>query len=163
MRPYVFLDRDGVVNQERGKHTFKAEDFVWVDGFWDGLISLQKAGFRFGIITNQSGIAQGFYGHAEVEYLNQIIHKEANRNGLEIDFIYYCPHHPNFSRCLCRKPSRLLFERAVHQFQVDVANSWMIGDKERDIIPARELGFKTLQVVANSNFAANITPLLAHG
>lgn len=162
MQPYVLLDRDGVINQERGKHTFLPEDFTWVDGFWQGMQLLQQKGFRFAIITNQSGIAQGMYGHKEVAVLHQKISDKAKALNLHLDEILYCPHHPRIGKCLCRKPEKLLYQRLISRFNIYPGESWMIGDKARDVIPAQKLGFKTLQVEANTNFVRNIRPLL-HG
>ncbi len=159
---YILLDRDGVINQERGKHTFMPEDFVWVDGFWQGLHLLQQKGYRFAIITNQSGIAQGFYTHDHVAVLHQKIWEQAKAHHIHLDEILYCPHHPSMGKCLCRKPLPLLYERLIARFNIDVAHSWMIGDKERDVLPAQKLGFHTLQIVANTNFVHNTRPIL-HG
>lgn len=163
MEKYIFLDRDGVINRERGTHTFLFEDFEWNDGLFEGLQMLAKEGYKFVVITNQSGIAQGKYGHKEVEILNHLIHEKFKELDCDLKEIFYCPHHPSSGKCLCRKPDSLMFEKAIHKFRVDITRSWMIGDKERDTNPAEKLGMKALLVQANTNFAKSIAPILAHG
>lgn len=160
---YILLDRDGVINQERGTHTFLREDFKWVDGLWDGLAELANLGYRFVVITNQSGIAKQMYLHRHVLELNQLIKDEFAKRKLLLDEIFYCPHHPDFSKCICRKPHSGLFEKAVAKYHIDTAKSWMIGDKERDVIPAEKLGINGLLVPANANFASSIKPITQNG
>ncbi|TXC76102.1 D-glycero-alpha-D-manno-heptose-1,7-bisphosphate 7-phosphatase [Luteibaculum oceani] len=162
MGKFVLLDRDGVINQERGKHTFLPSDFKWVDGFWEGMQQLAQQGFQFVVITNQSGIAKGLYQKKDVLTLNNLIFEKAASLGIKIEEIFYCPHHPDFSKCLCRKPGDLLFEKAIAKFNIQTEISWMIGDKERDIIPAKKHGIKGILIEANTNFVKNIQPIL-HG
>ena len=149
---YIVLDRDGVINIERGEYTFKTNDFKLVEGFIEGMTLLADAGYKFIVISNQGGIAKGLYTLADVKVLEGIVIDSLAIKSIAIDAFYYCPHHPDYGKCLCRKPAKLIFEKASAKYAIDVANSWMIGDKERDILPAADLGFKTLQIEANTNF-----------
>ena len=143
MQKALFLDRDGVINVDFG-YVHKVEDFK----FQEGIISLcQKAlekKFCIVIITNQSGIARGMYGHEALKKLHSHMLAEFARSHIHISAIYYCPHHPSINgKCLCRKPESLLFEKAIATLGINPKTSWMIGDNERDLVPAKKLGIKT--------------------
>lgn len=135
--PCIFLDRDGVINCDRVNYAYRLEDFVILPQVPEALRCLKRAGYTLVIVTNQSGIAKGIYTREQMQschdYLNEV-------TGHVIDRIYYAPHHPSVSESLTRKPDSLMFERAIARFNVDVARSWMIGDNERDLVPAQKLG-----------------------
>lgn len=143
MSKALFLDRDGVVNVDFG-YVHRIDDFQ----FQDGIIPLcQKAiekKYQLIIITNQSGIARGMYGHEEVHNLHTYMLAQLSLYGINISAIYYCPHHPDISgKCFCRKPDSLLFEKAIATSGITPIDSWMIGDNDRDLIPAKKLNIKT--------------------
>lgn len=161
MNKAIFLDRDGVLNQEIGRHLFHFEEFKINDGVWDFLSWAKKEGYIFIVITNQSGIARGTYGHELVHQMHAAMSAEAATHDITFHEIYYCPHLPEVSECLCRKPKGLFFEKAIAKYNIDVARSFMIGDKERDIIPAESLGIRGIQIVANTNLTALIPQLTA--
>ncbi len=148
--PAIFLDRDGVVVQERGEHTWRMEDFVILPTVPDALKAIRAAGMFSVLITNQSGIGLGLYGHAEVERLHGYLHAHLARQGAAIDAVYYCPHHPTQGRCLCRKPGSLLLERAIARYGIDPASSVMIGDRDRDVEAAVAVGARGILVEANA-------------
>lgn len=148
--PAIFLDRDGVVVQERGEHTWRMEDFVILPTVPDALKAIRAAGMFSVLITNQSGIGLGLYGHAEVERLHGYLHAHLARQGAAIDAVYYCPHHPTQGRCLCRKPGSLLLERAIARYGIDPASSVMIGDRDRDVEAAIAVGARGILVEANA-------------
>src|SRR5690606_26131360 len=100
MRKAVFLDRDGVLNHERGKHTWTLEDFEVLPDVPQALKRLQDAGWLLVVITNQSGIGLGLYGHAEVAALHRYLHAMLAEQGVHLTEVYYCPHHPTRGRCL---------------------------------------------------------------
>lgn len=132
----VFLDRDGVINRDRFNYAYQLEHFEILPGVPAALRRLKQAGYRLVIVTNQSGIAKGIYSRAQM----QVCHDFTNMTtGHSIDAIYYAPCHPSVSESLTRKPSSLMFERAIARFNVDPVRSWMIGDKERDLLPAQQL------------------------
>ncbi len=147
--PCIFLDRDGVLNQERGEYTYKVTDFIVPDEVFPSLQRLKNAGFLLIVITNQGGIAKGIYTKSEMHACHIKLQKEAG--GL-IDAIYYSPYHPDFSKSLGRKPGTLLFERALAKFHIDPTRSWMIGDQIRDLKPAAKLGVKA--ILMNDTLAA---------
>lgn len=145
----VFLDRDGVINRERGGYTWLPEDFILNEGLADALLRLQQAGYLLIVISNQSGIAKGVYSHEHVESLHALLEKELSERGVSINAIYYCPHHPDVSRCICRKPDSGMLERAAARFRVDKSRSWFIGDADRDKEAAIRCGIRPLKVHAN--------------
>lgn len=133
----VFLDRDGTINVE--KHfLYKIEDFEFLTGAVEGLKLLQRAGFLLIIITNQSGIARGYFTEEEYLKLTEWMLAELEKSGVKISKVYYCPHLPEAEIlkykkiCHCRKPETELFEQAVKDFDIDLSKSFAIGDKLRD-------------------------------
>ena len=139
----VFLDRDGVLNEEIGNYVYQLADFKVVDGINEVLSALKAKGYILVVITNQAGIAKGRYTHDDVHNMHDYFQKQS---GNLIDKFYYAPGHPTYSESLGRKPGTLLFEKAIAKFNIDPTESWMVGDKERDLIPARKLGMKTIRV-----------------
>ena len=135
--PCIFLDRDGVINRDRVNYAYRLEDFVVLPQVPEALQRLKQAGYRLIVVTNQSGIAKGIYTREQM----QACHDHMNEvTGHVIDMIYYAPHHPSVSKSLTRKPDSLMLEKGIARFNADVARSWMIGDKERDLTPAQKLG-----------------------
>lgn len=141
MKKCVFLDRDGVINVERGEYTYKPEDFILTAGLVESLQELKRAGYLLIIITNQAGIAKGLYKSEDVLKCHQ---KLQEATGHIIDALYFSPYHPEFSESLSRKPESLMFEKAIARFNINPHHSWMIGDKERDLIPAKKIGLRTI-------------------
>ena len=136
----VFLDRDGVINVDILTYTWKKEDFKILDGVFDSCRKFAEAGFQLIVITNQGGIDRGMYTHADVADLHQHMIRLFREEGIEILDIYYCPHHDSVGKCLCRKPGSLLVEKAAARFNIDTAQSWFIGDRERDIDAGKGAG-----------------------
>lgn len=139
----IFLDRDGVLNQERGEYTYKLEDFVILDGVKESLEILKESGFLLIVITNQAGIAKGLYKREDV--LNCHTYSQTQTSGL-IDDIYFCPHHPISTESLLRKPDSLMIEKAVAKWGIDIDTSFMVGDSIRDIQAAEKLGIRGILV-----------------
>lgn len=146
----VLLDRDGVVNRERGEHTWRLEDFEILADVVDALRLLHARGIPVAIITNQSGIGLGLYGEGDVEKLHGYLHDRLAEAGVPTPLIFHCPHHPTNGKCLCRKPGHLLVERAMALLGADPALTLFIGDRERDVQAAVGAGAKGLLVEANS-------------
>lgn len=138
MNKAIFLDRDGTINIDKN-YIFKIEDFEFIPGAIQGLKLMQEAGFKLIIITNQSGIARGYYSVDDYEKLNEWIIINLATYGVKIDAVYYCPHHPEGKideysiKCNCRKPNLGLFEKAINELNIDLDNSYAIGDKIRDL------------------------------
>lgn len=144
----VFLDRDGVINFERG-YTHRLEDFVILPDLIEVLQLLQQKGYLLIVVSNQSGIAKGLYKQSEVEILHKFMLDEFTKNGIKLSEIYYCVHHPDVSKCICRKPDSLFVEKGLARFNIDAKKSYFIGDKERDTEAAEKAGVKGILIEAN--------------
>ena len=147
---FVLLDRDGVINVEKS-YLHKIEDFEYEKNVVEGLLKLRDLGYRFAIITNQAGIARGYYTEEDYLKLQSFIEDDLFKKGIKIEKSYFCPHHPNVTgkygvECDCRKPNTGNFELAIKEFDIDVKNSFMIGDKITDLIPAEKLGITPVLV-----------------
>ncbi|MDQ3048295.1 MAG: HAD family hydrolase [Bacteroidota bacterium] len=144
----VFLDRDGVINFERG-FTHRMEDFVILPDLMEVLQLLLKKGYLLIIVSNQSGIAKELYRQDEVEVLHTHLMDEFKKHDIVISEVYYCIHHPDVSRCICRKPDSLFVEKSLARFDIDPRNSYFIGDKDRDVEAAEKAGVKGILIEAN--------------
>lgn len=151
MMKCVFLDRDGVINKDFVDYAYTLDKFFILDGVREAVAALKGAGYLLIIITNQSGIAKGIY---TVEQMNICHAYMQHELGNGIDDIFYAPWHPSISESLSRKPGTLMFERAIAKHQIDVSQSWMVGDKGRDLEPALKLGLRTIQVDGNDDGVA---------
>ena len=147
---FILLDRDGVINVEKS-YLYKIEDFEYEKNVIKGLHKLRDLGYKFAIITNQSGIARGFYTEEDYLKLQDFIEKDLLKHGIKIEKSYFCPHHPNVNdrygtQCNCRKPNTGNFELAIDEFNIDTKNSFMIGDRITDLIPAEKLGISPILI-----------------
>ena len=149
----IFLDRDGVIIQERGDYTWLLEDMKIIDGVDEALKIFSNAGYLLIVISNQSGINQGLYSKKDADYLHFHLERFLRVKGILIDEFYYCPHHPTIGNCICRKPDSLLLEKAMARFNIDMSQSWFIGDADRDIEAGNKAGVKTLKLEVNSSLA----------
>ena len=149
MTKAIFLDRDGVINKEIG-FVFRLEDFIFTGDIFQSLKKLQDAGFIFIVVTNQSGIAKELYTHEDVAKVHAHMLGAMKENGITISEIYYCPHHSDVEPCICRKPDSGMLEKAIARFDIDVSKSFLIGDKERDILAAEKAGVKGILIEADS-------------
>ncbi|MFK7952457.1 MAG: D-glycero-alpha-D-manno-heptose-1,7-bisphosphate 7-phosphatase [Ekhidna sp.] len=153
MNKAVFLDRDGVLNEEIGDYVWTLDQFKIVDGIIEILKKLKGEGYKLLVITNQGGIAKGVYGHDDVKKMHDYFQEQSDH---VIDEYYYSPTHPkvpeSLSHPMVRKPSPVMFEKAIADHNVDPHQSWMIGDKERDLIPAKALGMKTIRIFLEGYF-----------
>ena len=134
----IFLDRDGVVNKEVN-YLFKIEDFEFIDGIFDACLYFQNLGYAIIIVTNQSGIARKYYTENDYQIVTKWMLRQFEDNGIEILNVFHCPHGPE-STCECRKPKPGMFLTAKIKLNIDLEKSWMIGDKEVDIIAANSAG-----------------------
>lgn len=142
----VFLDRDGTLNEERG-FLFLWQDWRWLPGVKRGLAALFQAGFRLVVVSNQSGIARGYYDESALTELNRKINEDLARLGISIQAFYHCPHHPDYTGpCGCRKPLPGMLRQAALELNLDLARSWLIGDKASDILAAFAVGVKPVLV-----------------
>lgn len=141
MNKCVFLDRDGVINKDNPDYIYKVDEFEILPGVIEGFKKLKEHGYLLIVITNQSGITKGIYSEADMkachDYFQQV-------SGNLIEKYYHSPYHPFYTDSLTRKPESLMFEKAIAKYNIDVTQSWMLGDKERDLVPAEKLGIKGL-------------------
>jgi D,D-heptose 1,7-bisphosphate phosphatase len=149
----IFLDRDGVLNVDLG-YTYRPKDLRLVSGVIEGLKELIPLGYKLVVVTNQSGIARGFFSFADVEDFHKELLRQIQNEipGFTFDAIMICPHHPDgkipeFSiQCHCRKPGIKLVTDAAQKLNIDLQASWLIGDKDSDIECAINAGMKGIQV-----------------
>lgn len=144
MNKCVFLDRDGVLNQDLDGYLFKPDDLEIPEGVAEGLQQLKAAGFLLIVVTNQAGIAKKLYTVADVWKVHVRIQE---MTGVALDDLYFSPHHPEYStRSLTRKPESLLIEKAMAKYNIKAGDSWMIGDRERDVQAGNKAGLHTIHL-----------------
>lgn len=141
----VFLDRDGVINEEVN-YLCRPEDFRLISGAAAAIRLLRKHGWRVIVVTNQSGATRGYYTEADVAAIHERMRRDLARAGTKVDGVYFCPHHPD-EGCACRKPGTALFARAAADFALDLAASYYVGDKLTDLLPGQALGGHTVLVL----------------
>jgi histidinol-phosphate phosphatase family protein len=144
----VFLDRDGVLTRERPDYVKTPEELEILPGIGPPLRDLRERGFRLIIVTNQSVVGRGMATNDAMDRIHEKLQSELKQMGCYVDAIYYCPHRPE-ERCSCRKPEPGLILRAAKDLGIDVAASWMIGDKEIDLEAAKRAGCRGIRVVTN--------------
>ena len=137
----IFLDRDGVLNRDRVNYAYHLEHFEILPGVPEALKEFKNAGYLLIVVTNQSGIAKGIYSRKDMEVCHQYFQQQTHNS---IDAFYFAPYHPSVTASLTRKPDSLMFEKAIARYKIDVSQSWMIGDKERDLVPAHKLGIRSI-------------------
>ncbi len=143
MKKALFLDRDGVVNLELD-YVYRIEDFEFVPGIFELCAEFQQRGFLIFIITNQAGIARGYYSEADFRKLTNWMVQEFKSNGITIEKTYHCPHHPDFGgECDCRKPNPGMILQARAEYDLDLKQSVLIGDKQSDIQAGINAGILT--------------------
>jgi len=145
----IFLDRDGVINKEIN-YLHKIEDFEFIDGVFETCQYLNNLGYKIIIITNQSGISRGYYSESEYQQLTLWMVTKFHDKNINILDIFHCPHSPN-SKCNCRKPKPGMFIKAKLKYNIDMKNSWMIGDKEEDITASLSAGIKKTILVRSGH------------
>jgi len=139
----VFLDRDGVINDDTGHYyVYRPQDVKINQGITEGLKMLLNAGFRLFIVSNQGGVAKGLYTFEDVEQTNDRIVSVLKEEKIVFDDIYFCPHHESVSDCECRKPKPGMILKAMEEHDIDPASSFLIGDSERDIEAGNRAGLK---------------------
>ncbi len=151
MRPAVFLDRDGTLTHPR-HYPARPEELILYSGITAGLRTLAECGFQLVIVTNQAGIARGYFNEQDLALMHRHLRAELAREGVEIAGIYFCPHHvdgviPELAiACDCRKPQPGMLLQAVADLDLDLPNSWMVGDILDDIEAGKRAGCHTVLV-----------------
>ena len=134
----IFLDRDGVINKEVN-YLHRIEDFEFIEGTFEACKHFLKLGYKIIIVTNQSGISRGYFKENDYHNLSNWMLKQFQKRSIEILDIFYCPHGPG-SDCSCRKPKPGMFVKAQAKHDINMKKSWLIGDKEDDIIAGMSSG-----------------------
>ena len=143
--PAIFLDRDGVINVDTG-YVYLVDDFKFIDGVIDALLQLKQKGYLLVVVTNQSGIARGLFTEEQFMSLTEWMDWSLADRGVDLDGIYFCPHHPSEGSdqyrksCTCRKPGPDMILDAVKHLDIDLTRSYMVGDKPSDMKAAINAG-----------------------
>lgn len=151
-KPAVFLDRDGVINKDNG-YVSNVDDFEFLDGVIEACIELKKKGYLIVVITNQSGIARGYFTEEEFNTLTEWMDWSMADRGIDLDGIYYCPHHSEKGQgefkidCECRKPKPGMLMSAIEDLNIDVKASILVGDKVSDVQAGIAAGIETNYLV----------------
>ena len=145
LRRAAFLDRDGVINIDRG-YVYRPEEFEFVDGVFEGTSTLQRLGFVLVIISNQSGIGRGLYSEADLDVLNHWMLRQFEQRSIRIEGAFHCPHHPTEAlgryrrECDCRKPAPGMLLQAARNLNLDLQRSALFGDRASDLQAAANAG-----------------------
>jgi len=152
LKPAVFLDRDGVINKDNG-YVSEIDDFEFLEGAIEACIALKKKGYLLVLVTNQSGIARGYFSEEQFHTLTEWMDWSMADRGVDLDGIYYCPHHNEAGigefkiDCECRKPKPGMLNNAIEDLNIDVENSILVGDKVSDIKAGIAAGVKNNYLV----------------
>jgi heptosyltransferase-2 len=157
----VFIDRDGTLNRDTG-YVKTPDELDLLPGACKAVARLNRAGARVIVITNQSGVARGFFTLADLDAIHARLRAELAAAGASLDAIYYCPHHPD-DGCLCRKPQPGLIERAIQDLGVDPSVAYVIGDQTRDVELARRIGARAVLVMSGPSSAEALENLKSEG
>jgi len=147
-RKAVFLDRDGTINADPG-YLGDPEKFHFLPGVIGGLKRLHDADYLIFVVSNQSGIARGFFKDEDLKRIHDKMTTALGAEGVALDGIYYCPHHPA-ERCSCRKPSPKMVLEASRSYDIDLCNSFFIGDRASDIETGKNAGCGTILVLTGA-------------
>ena len=150
MKKAIFLDRDGTINVEKD-YIYKSEDLIFEEGTIEALKTFKNLGYILIVVSNQSGIARGYFTEEDLNIFNNNMNEMLKKNGVEITEFYCCPHHPDgigeYKKvCECRKPNNKMIEDAIKKYNIDREKSYMIGDKTSDIGAGLKSNLKTVLV-----------------
>lgn len=146
MNKAAFFDRDGTINVDVN-YLYKKEDMKFIDGMPQFIKKWNDWGYKVIVVTNQAGIARGLYTQEDMNLLHEFMNEELKKYGAHIDAFYFCPHHPDFTGvCKCRKPGTGMIEQAIKDFDIDVNQSILFGDKSWDVEAGEKCGIKSFLV-----------------
>ena len=151
MDKMVFLDRDGTINEEV-EYLCRPEDLKLLPTVPQAIRLLREEGFKIAVVTNQAGIARGYYTVEDMKTLHEYLNRCLEKDGALVDRFYYCPHHPKHGMgqykkaCRCRKPGTGMFEMAQEEYDIDKSRSFMIGDKRIDVEAGHNYGVRSILV-----------------
>jgi histidinol-phosphate phosphatase family protein len=150
----VFLDRDGTIAKDV-PYCGKVEDFELLPSVTDAIALFNSHNFKVVIVTNQSGIARGYFTEETLGSIHNKMIKELEKFEARVDTIHYCPHHPD-DGCECRKPKTALFRQAAEELNIDLERSFVVGDMPMDVSAGRDLGCRTVLVTTGPNGGMDI-------
>lgn len=146
MNKAAFFDRDGTINVEKN-YLYKVEDFEFIEGIPELIKKYNDEGYIVIVVTNQAGIARGYYTEEDMNILHRYINEQLAKIGAHIDAFYFCPHHPDITgECNCRKPKTGMLEKAINDWNIDVTKSILYGDKPWDIEAGDKCGIRSIYV-----------------
>ncbi len=146
-KPALFLDRDGIINIDYG-YVSKVENFKFIDAIFELIKLFQNRGYYIFIVTNQSGIGRKYYSLEDFKVLTNYMLNEFEKGGIKIDKVEFCPHAPELN-CNCRKPKCGMVENILKEFNINLKNSWLIGDKQSDIDLSKNCNIKNSIAIGN--------------
>jgi D-glycero-D-manno-heptose 1,7-bisphosphate phosphatase len=148
----IFLDRDGVIlNNSCQYYIWQTSQLEWVEGIFANLKMLSDRGFKLFVVSNQGGVSKGLYSKQEVNRFHELLSERFKDHDIRIEEYCFCPHHPDFEKCLCRKPNHLMIAKLTAKYQIDKSQSYFIGDSETDMEAARQAGICGIKITANQN------------
>jgi D-glycero-D-manno-heptose 1,7-bisphosphate phosphatase len=156
----VLLDRDGVINHEIGDYIKHISHFKLLPHALQQIAVLHRQGVKVFVVTNQGGIAKGLYTVANLEEMHAYMNREVEAAGGKITEVFYCPHHPDFGNCLCRKPGSLMAQKIIAKYGILPENALFIGDKVRDVECANGAGVKGILIHENEDWTPHIQSFL---
>jgi histidinol-phosphate phosphatase family protein len=146
MQRAIFLDRDGVICENRSDYVKNWEEFKFLPGAIESLITLSQLDLPIIVVTNQSAVSRGLVSAETVEDIHRRMVVEIVSYGGRIDRVYYCPHQPK-DHCNCRKPKTGMLTQAAQEMGIDLASSYMVGDAATDILAGQSVGSQTYLVL----------------
>ena len=156
----LFLDRDGIVNIEKN-YVHQIKDFEFIPEVFETINLFQKHHFLIFIITNQAGIARGYYSESQYQTLTRWMLEQFTEKNISISRVYHCPHHPN-ENCQCRKPKPGMILQAQKEFNLNLKESYLIGDKESDIEAGIHAGIGHNFLIGENQTHQNLAALLKY-
>jgi D-glycero-D-manno-heptose 1,7-bisphosphate phosphatase len=149
----VFLDRDGVITEDPPHYAHRVDQVRIIPGSCEAIRLLNMSGFQVIVVSNQSGVAKGYYKEHDIGLFNEEMKRQLSLEGAYLDAEYYCPHHPDgvvkeyCTACTCRKPQPGMLIRAAKQHRIDLNTSFMVGDKFSDIVAGKSVNCRTIFVL----------------
>ena len=147
----VFLDRDGTINIDPG-YLNNPDELIIIPGAKEGIKNLQDKGFLIFIITNQSGVGRGYFSLQQLEATHNKLLEEFSKDGIKVNSIRFCPHHPD-ENCDCRKPNTKLVRELIEEYRINTSKSYFVGDKLLDVRTGKNVGCRTVLIDPQSDSA----------
>lgn len=146
----VFLDRDGVINKNKDDYVKNINELEFLPNIEKSIKKLNKKNFSVIVITNQSAINRGLTSISNMNMIHEKIQEQLHKHNAHFDALYFCPHTPN-ENCFCRKPNPGLLLQAIKEHNIEPKKSWMIGDRNSDILAGKKVGCKTILITPDFN------------